>query len=92
MERNYTPTRYSPPSGSAEEVDLTGLVDLDGQPVGYCRAAEDEENEQGNEAGHAGGHPQLTITGESGIDGALWVRVAKGAKQAMRECRDGQDE
>ena len=92
MERNYVPTRHSSLCGTAEEVDLTGLVDLDGRPMGYCRVSEDDGNEQRNTTGHNSGRPRLAITSESGIDGALWTRVAEGAKRAMREGSDGQDE
>ena len=92
MERNYAPTRHSSLSGTAEEVDLTGLVDLNGRPMGYCRVSEDDGGEQRNATGHNGGRPRLAVTSESGIDGALWARVAEGAKQAMREGSDGQDE
>ena len=90
-ESEYSPTRYSHLSHPAEEVDLTGLVDLDGRPLGYLQASEGNDNEQRNIAGLTG-HPRLAATDVSSIDGTLWTRVAEGAKQALREDKVVQDE
>ena len=91
-ESEYSPTKYSHLSGPAEEVDLTGLVDLDGRPLGCRQVFEGSENEQRSATDLTGGRPRLAATSESSIDSALWTRVAEGAKQAMRKDNVVQDE
>ena len=91
-ESEYSPTKYSHLSGPTEEVDLTGVVDLDGRPLGCRQMFKGNDNEQRHTAGLTGGRPRLAVTSESSIDRALWIRVAEGAKQAMKKDSVVQDE